>query len=46
MRDPWYLINYGSNTNEFRNHDLGEMENHGKPRVIGEYFTNFYVRNP
>jgi hypothetical protein len=21
MRDPWYLINYGSNTNEFRTYD-------------------------
>jgi hypothetical protein len=41
MRDPWYLINYGSNTNELRNHDylifineimetLETVETHGK----------------
>ena len=23
MRDPWYLINYGSNANEFRTYDYG-----------------------
>jgi len=50
MRDPWYLINYGSNANEFRTYDYLILEIRGNPWkstiVVVEWFQQWLRINP